>query len=122
MILVTLSLVAPPGRREEMVEVFWLLLGPVRVVPGCLACQLYQEVGDEDTLLYVEEWETPEQLERHMRSGRYERLLALMEASAQPPVLRYLSICASKGLEYLEALRLGQATSPSLPLDKPTKK
>jgi quinol monooxygenase YgiN len=112
MILATLSIAAPPGRREEMIKVFWLLLGPVRVEPGCLGCRLYQEAGNEDVLLYVEEWETPEQLERHMRSGRYERLLALMEASAQPPVLRYQTVCATQGLEYLEAVRLGAGASP----------
>src|SRR5262245_39792388 len=114
MILVTLSIVALPGRREEMIEVFWQLLGPVGVEPGCRACRLYQEVGNGETLLYVEEWETQEQLEHHMRSSRYERLLAIMEASAHPPVLRYYSVSAARGLDYLEAVRLGGESS-SLP-------
>jgi quinol monooxygenase YgiN len=112
MILVTLSVAAPPDRRQEMLEVFWLLLGPVRVEPGCRACVLYQEAGDENVFLYEEEWETPEQLERHMRSARYERLLAIMEASARPPVLRYCSVAGVKGLEYLEAVRLGARPCP----------
>jgi hypothetical protein len=61
----------------------------------------------------VEEWETPEQLERHMRSARYERLLAVMEASAERPVLRYDQIASTRGLDYLEAVRLGTpATTP----------
>jgi quinol monooxygenase YgiN len=107
MILVTLRVTAPPGRREELMNVFWLLLGPVQAEPGCLGCRLYQEVGEEDSLLYVEEWETPEQLERHMRSPRYERLLAAMEVSARPPALRYQSVLKGQGLEYLEAVRLG---------------
>jgi quinol monooxygenase YgiN len=110
MILVTLNVSAAQGRREEMVEVFWLLLGPVRVEPGCLACDLYEEVDDAEALLYVEEWENAEHLERHMRSARYERLLAVMEASARPPVLRYHMVSGSKGLEYLQAVRLGAAT------------
>jgi quinol monooxygenase YgiN len=107
MILATLSIAVPPGGYEDLVEVFWSLLGPVRAEPGCRACGLYQEVGASDVLLYVEVWETPEQLERHMRSARYDRLLAVMEASARPPVLRYYSVAAPRGLEYLEAVRLG---------------
>jgi quinol monooxygenase YgiN len=109
MILVTLSVSSSPGRREEMVEVFWTLLGPIRVEPGCLSCGLFAEICNGEGLLYVEEWETPEQLERHMRSARYERLLAVMEASARPPVLRYHTVSGSKGMEYLQAVRLGAA-------------
>ena len=109
MILATLKIAVPPDRRAGVVEVFLLLLGPVRVEPGCLWCGLYQEAGNGEDLLYVEEWETAEQLERHMRSARYERLLALMEASDGPPVLRYHSISGAKGLEYLEAVGLGAA-------------
>jgi quinol monooxygenase YgiN len=109
MILVTLSVSPLPDRREEMVAVFWMLLGPTRVEPGCLTCELHEEVGDGGSLLYVEEWETVEQLERHMRSARYERLLAVMEASARPPVLRYHTVSDSKGMEYLQAVRLGAA-------------
>ncbi len=78
MILATLKVAVAPDRRAGVVEVFSLLLGPVRVEPGCLSCELYQDAGNGDEILYVEEWETPDQLERHMRSCRYERLLALM--------------------------------------------
>jgi quinol monooxygenase YgiN len=112
MILVTLSVSSPSGRREEMVEVFWTLLGPIQVEPGCLSCRLFAEICNDDGLLYVEEWETAEQLERHMRSARYERLLAVMEASACPPVLRYHTVSDSKGMEYLQAVRLGAAACP----------
>jgi len=45
-------------------------------------------------------------------SARYERLLAVMEASARPPVLRYHTVSGSKGLEYLQAVRLGAAACP----------
>jgi quinol monooxygenase YgiN len=115
MILVTLTVFVPPGRWEEIVDVFWLLLGPLRVEPGCLTCALYREVGDGEGLLYVEEWETAEQLERHMRSSRYDLLLAVMEASARPPVLRYHSVSGTRGLEYLEAVRLGRGAAPRPP-------
>ena len=121
MILATLSMAVPPGRREETIAAFWLLLGPVRVEPGCLACGLYQEVGNEDRLLYVAEWETPEQLGRHMRSGRYGRLLTIVDASALPPVLRYHSASAIQGLEHLEAVRLGAGASLLPAPDQPVK-
>jgi quinol monooxygenase YgiN len=114
-ILVTLTLAPPPGRRQELIDVFWLIIGPVRAQPGCLCCGLYQEVGEGEHLLYMEAWETQEQLERHMRSPRYERLLAVMDASIKQPVLRYQTISAVMGLEYLEAVRMGSPLSPPGP-------
>ena len=121
MILTTLSITVPPGEREEMIKAFWLLLGPLQVEPGCLACDLYQNIGNEDGFFYLEAWETSEQLERHMRSARYERLLAIMEASAQPPLLRYYFVSGTRGLDYLEAIRLGSALPPSPPPDQPAR-
>jgi quinol monooxygenase YgiN len=120
MIIVTLSIAIPPGWREEILRVFWSLLGPLRVEPGCLGCGIYQEVGNADVLLYVEEWETQEHLERHVRSARYERLLGVMEAAAKPPQLRYHVVCGVKGLEYLEAVRLGGGAFPTPAKDQPT--
>jgi quinol monooxygenase YgiN len=121
MILTTLNVVVAPARRQEIVEVFSSLLGPVRAEPGCRWCELYQQVGDGNVLRYVEEWETPEQLERHMRSARYERLLAIMEASAERPVLRYDCIAGTRGLDYLEAVRLGPPATPPREREEGTK-
>jgi quinol monooxygenase YgiN len=98
-----------------MIDVFWLIIGPIRAQPGCLSCGLYQEIGDGDQMLYMEAWETQGHLERHMRSSRYERLLAVMDASVQEPVLRYQTISSVTGLEYLEAVRLGAPLSPLEP-------
>jgi len=111
-ILVTLTLAPSPVQRQEMIDVLWLIIGPMRAQPGCLCCALYQEVGEDNHLLYMEAWETKEQLERHMRSARYERLLTVMEASVRQPVLRYQTISEVAGLEYLEAVRMGSPLSP----------
>ncbi len=115
MILVTLTLAPASGRRQEMIDVLWLIIGPIRAQPGCLSCGLYLEIGNGDQLLYLEAWETQQQLERHMRSARYERLLAVMDASVQRPVLRYQTIGTVMGLEYLEAVRMGSPPSPPKP-------
>ena len=112
MILVSLTLAPAPGRRQEMIDVFWLIIGPIRAQPGCLSCGLYQEISNGEQLLYMEAWESQGQLERHMRSPRYERLLAVMDASVQQPVLRYQTISMVTGLEYLEAVRMGSTLSP----------
>jgi quinol monooxygenase YgiN len=117
--LVTLSIAVRPDQRERIVEVFLSLLGPKRVEPGCRRCGIYHEAGNEEALLHLEEWETAEQLERRMRSSRYERLLGAMEASTQPPELRYYTVSEVQGLEYLEAVRSGFAERAMKPVAFP---
>ena len=116
MILVTLTIAPPPGGCQKIIDVFWLIIGPIRAQPGCLGCGLYQEISErnqlENQLLYMETWETQEQLERHMRSARYERLVSVMEASVDRPVLRYLTTSTMRGVEYLEAVRMGSPPWP----------
>jgi quinol monooxygenase YgiN len=112
MILATLRITVSPGRKEQMPRAFWQLLGPTRAGPGCLACGLDEEVGNPEVLQYVGEWDAPEQMGRHMRSARYEVLRAIVEASTQPPSLRYQTVSGVQGLEYLEAVRLGKTSPP----------
>jgi quinol monooxygenase YgiN len=73
--------------------------------PGFVSCRLCQEADDANTLCYAEEWHTPEDLDRQIRSRHYTQLLALMEEAAEPPELRLNWVSAVKGLEYLETVR-----------------
>jgi quinol monooxygenase YgiN len=74
--------------------------------PGFISCRLCQEADDANTICYEEEWHTAEDLDRRIRSTHYTCLLAIMEAAAEPPVLRLNWVTEVKGREYLEAVRL----------------
>lgn len=100
-------MVARPRRVEEMVQTLRSLMLPLRAAPGFVTCELYTEVGQPNALRYVEEWLTPADLDRQIRSNHYTRLLALMEEAAEPPDLRLNWITDSRGLDYLETVRLG---------------
>jgi quinol monooxygenase YgiN len=113
MIFAILRMTVRPARLEEIVQAFWSIIGPTRVEPGCLTCGLFQEVGNPEAFHYQEEWLTAEDLERHMRSARYERLLAIMEAAAEPPRIQYCSVEKTRGLEYVETIRLGHLAQPN---------
>ena len=105
MIQASLRIVAPPERRDEIVQTFRSLLEPTGVKRGCLGCRLYQDVTDDNALTYVEEWETREDFERHLRSDQYRKHLALIDLSTSPPELRFYTISETCGLEYLASVR-----------------
>src|SRR5262249_36518713 len=78
---------------------------------GCRGGGVYQEAGSPGTALYVEIWEETAQLETHVRSRGYDRLLAIMETAAARPELRFNFVAETRGLEWVEQLRLGTTTS-----------
>ena len=55
--------------------------------------------------MYVEEWESRENLERHIKSDPYRIILSLMELSGEPPEIKINTISKTEGLEAIEAIR-----------------
>lgn len=106
MVQVVLQIVTQPCRTAEMVRALRSLMLPLQAAPGFVACSLHVDPDRPESLRYVEEWRTSEDLDQQIRSNHYTRLLALMEAAAEPPDLRLNWVTDSKGLEYLETVRL----------------
>jgi quinol monooxygenase YgiN len=111
MIVAHISVTAPDGRRQEIVKALRSVLGPTRLEQGCIACDLVEEVDNPGVLHLVGRWQTQEDLERHLRSARYAHLLAIVEASAEPPQIAFHWVTASQGLSYVAQVRLGASSS-----------
>jgi hypothetical protein len=71
---------------------------------------VFQEVGAPATALYIEMRRGAAQLEAHIRSGEYHRLLAIMETAAERPALRFNFVLETRGLAWVEQLRLGSTS------------
>lgn len=72
---------------------------------GCLRSEVLRDAADANLLQYVEAWESEEELNRQIRSERFTRLLALMEAASERPDFQFSFIDTVCGLEYAEAQR-----------------
>lgn len=105
MIHASLRVVPAAEKRKEVLRILRSLLGPTRVEPGCVSCRFYQDAEDEDALCYVEEWETEQDLQRHVQSDDYRKVLALMDLSGQPPEVRFYMVSKTFGIEYLTRTR-----------------
>ena len=101
MIQASLRLVAPKQKREEILGVLSCLKGPAEATRACLACHIFQDVQDENVLTYVVTWETQEDLEEHLRSDRFRRLLPYIEMSREPPQVDFSTIDQVGGIEFM---------------------
>jgi quinol monooxygenase YgiN len=72
---------------------------------GWLRAQAYGDLGDPDAVYYVEDWLTPDDAAREVRSARFSRLLELMETAVEPPDLQFQFINEVRGLDYVAEVR-----------------
>jgi quinol monooxygenase YgiN len=105
MIHVSLKVVPPVERREEAMRIVRSLLGPTSAAPGCVNCGFYTDAQNENSLCYVEDWQTEEELQRHIRSDDYRKFLALIDLSSEPPELRFHKVTETFGIEYVTQVR-----------------
>ena len=105
MIMSTLRIVAPPAKRNEVVRTLNSLLGPTRAQPGCISCHIYSEVEDRNVLILLEEWDSQADVDSHLRSNHYRKVLALMDMSNTQPEIKFDTISDTKGIEAIESAR-----------------
>ncbi len=111
MIVGTLRILPAPHRRAEILKVFRTVQGPVLAQPGCVACHIYEEQGPEQAVVLVERWNSQAELEAHLRSEAYRRILAAIELSGGPPEVRFDYVSATEGMELIERSRTARETT-----------
>lgn len=70
MIIVNATLEPKEGKTEEIIEKADELLKASRQHEGNIKYNLYQNV-EEDTLFFVEQWESKEALQKHMQTEEF---------------------------------------------------
>ena len=105
MIHATVTIAVTPVQRDGVLDVLRSLMHPMRVEPGCLDCRLYEDVTTEGVFTLVEDWATPEEFERHLRTEAYRLLLMVMELSAVAPQVRFHVVSRTMGMETIHAAR-----------------
>lgn len=88
MIISILKIIPLHEKRQEILEILLSVKGVVQASSGCLFCSIAEETGEE-SILYIEQWRSSPDLERHVKSGSYARILESMELSAQLPELSF---------------------------------
>jgi len=105
MVVFTLRLLASPRSRGEIVQALRALIGPTQAERGCVGCRLQQDADDPNLLTFSEEWQEQADLDRHMASGDYHRLLVVMDMASAPPNVTLSTVINESALERIAAAR-----------------
>jgi quinol monooxygenase YgiN len=105
MVISTLRIVTGPQSRAEVVRSLAAQLGPMRVQPGCLRCDLYRDVENPGAITLVEEWESQGELDLRLRSEDYWSVLAAIELAQERPIIHFDTVTRRAGLEIVASAR-----------------
>ena len=97
----TLRITASENPDGEIVRVLRSLIEPTRVQPGCNSCGLYKDLHDPSIIIWAEEWKTQDDIERHLRSRQYKKILAAFDMSSSQPVMQFNTVVETKGMQLI---------------------
>jgi quinol monooxygenase YgiN len=105
MVITLLRVVALPNKEEAVLEILRSVIDLTWGLPGCMGCVCYEEPKREGAVLYMEQWETKEDLYRHIQSDLFHRLISVMEMAVEAPEISFHEVSKSMGMELIETLR-----------------
>ena len=105
MVISTLRILTAPQSRAGVLRALAAQLGPTRVQPGCLRCDLYRDVEDQGAITLVEEWDSQAELDCRLRSEDYRAVLAAIELSREQPLIHFDTVIRRAGQEIVASAR-----------------
>lgn len=94
-----------PQKRDEALKILRLTAEECGIQPSCLSCRIYEDVQEHGVLMFEERWRSQEDLEQHLRSDEYYKVLLVMEMALEQPDIKFDTISGSTGIETVEKAR-----------------
>lgn len=66
------------GKIEEVINLYKQLVQATRKEEGCIKYELYQDEKDSTILAVIEEWESKDALNKHMKSEHFTRIVPMI--------------------------------------------
>ena len=105
MIIVRITMKALMEKRTEMMQTLLSMIEPAGKEKGCLNYEVFCDLEDNRVFSLIEEWETREDLDRHIRSQKFSVLLGTKSLLAKPLEMKIHTVSHSEGVEVVNALR-----------------
>ena len=101
----TIRMLIPINKQSEALDILGAVSAQVQFEPNCISSRLYRGVDDVRAIMLEERWAGDEFLQQHLRSDAYQRILMVIEMAEEPPEIRFDTILASTGVEFIENAR-----------------
>jgi len=103
--IVRITMKARMEKRTEMMQTLLSMIEPTEKEKGCLSYNVFCDIEGKTVFNLIEEWETREDLDHHIRSERFGVLLGTKSLLAKPLEMKIHTVSNSEGAEVVNALR-----------------
>jgi quinol monooxygenase YgiN len=87
-IIVRIAMHALPEKQKEVMQTLLSMIASTGKERGCLSHHVFQDIEDVNVFSLIDEWETREDLDRHIRSAKFGVLLGTKSLLCEPPYIR----------------------------------
>jgi quinol monooxygenase YgiN len=105
MIIVRITMNVIPEKQLEVTQTLLSMIEPTGKEAGCLSYAVFCDIEDKNRFSLLEEWETRENLDHHIRSHRFGVLLGSKTLLCEPPKIQINMVSQSEGMEAIDAVR-----------------
>ena len=106
MIQARIQMECAPDKTGEALQILQSIVERTRAEAGCISCSVFQDTEMENQLVFAQEWRSEEDLQRHLRSEEYQKVLLVLEMACKPPDIRFDTISSTSGVEIIEKARV----------------
>ena len=105
MIVVRITMNVLPEKQKELVQTLLSMIEPTGKEAGCLSYAVFCDIEDKNRFSLLEEWETREDLDHHLRSDRFSVLLGTKCLLCEPLKIQIFTVSDSEGIEAVNSVR-----------------
>ena len=105
MMIVRMTFKVHPEKHLEVLQTLLSLMAPLRKEPGCRNCAAFCDIDDKNRFILLEEWETRNEMNNHIRSQQFDVLLGTKTLLSEPPRICIHTVSRTRGMDAVQALR-----------------
>ncbi len=94
-----------PEKQKEILQTLLSLVEPQANDSGCLSYGIFCDIEDKNIFSLISEWETRQDLNRYIRSGRFSVLLGTRSLLCEPLKIHIFSVLEAEGMETVNSVR-----------------
>jgi quinol monooxygenase YgiN len=105
MIVVRITMKVLPEKQLELMQTLLSMTEPTGKEAGCRNYAIFCDIEDKNHFSLLEEWETREDLDRHITSHRFGVLLGTKTLLYEPLEIQMHTVSRSEGMEAIREAR-----------------